>query len=95
MGTKLAMRPASEVILEAEAFARTHGDNPAAQMEWARQCPVEERDIFLTAMDAVPRVKLEGIEEFTMELSDELPAISRELRDMIRRARPVWNAEAR
>ncbi len=79
-----------EVVHEAEAFAVASQHNPEAQRQWANACPTEHRDYFCTAMDSRPRVQLQGIDELTMELADELPVLSWELRQLIRVARPLW-----
>ncbi len=82
-----------EVVQEAEAFAAANRNNPEAQRQWARACPMEHRAYFCAAMDSRPRVQLQGIDELTMELADELPVLSWELRQLIRVARPLWEQD--
>ncbi len=82
-----------EVLREAEAFAAAHQHDEAAQQQWAYACPREEREMLCSAMDSRPRVQLQGLDELTMELADQLPVLSWELRQLIRVARPLWEAD--
>jgi hypothetical protein len=80
-------------LIQAEAFAAAHRNDPEAQRQWVHARPAEEREYFCTALDSAPRVSLTGIEPITMEV-DDLTVLSWELRELIRVARPVWDLEA-
>ena len=83
----------ADVVREAESFAAAHRQDPVAQRQWANACPAEHRAYFCTAMDSRPRVQLQGLDELTMELADELPELSWELRQLIHVARPLWDED--
>ena len=85
--------PMLDVLREAEAFAMANRQDPVAQREWAQACPAEHRAYFCEAMDRRPRVQLQGLDELTMELADELPLLSWELRQLIHVARPIWDED--
>ena len=82
-----------ELVQEAGVFAAAHRHNRVAQRQWAYDRTFEEREYFRIAMDNRPRVQLQGIEELTMELADELPILPWELRELIHVARPLWDDE--
>jgi hypothetical protein len=94
MSTKSAFQQNFAVLIQAEAFAAAHRNDPDAQREWAYTRPREEREYFCAALDSAPRVSLAGIDPITMEV-DDLTVLSWELRELVRAARPVWDQEAR
>jgi hypothetical protein len=79
-----------QLLEEAAAFAAANQHNQDAQRQWAHACTTDQREYFCTAMDARPRVQLQGIDELTMDLADEQPTLSWELRELIHVARPLW-----